>query len=113
MIKNNDKSVELKNSSDNLTAKDVIEGNNIKSVNFYVGQEIEVKPTGFKDYGVFCDCGEDFTGLLHISRITPNFVKNVSDYFTIGKPFKAKVIEVHEKTKKLSLSTKEFNLQVK
>ncbi|MGL5268484.1 MAG: S1 RNA-binding domain-containing protein [Spiroplasma sp.] len=113
MTKSNDKFVDLKNSTDSSVTKDVIEGSNTKSLNFFVDQEIEVTPTGFKEYGVFCDCGDGFTGLLHISRITTNFVKNVSDYFIIGKPFKARIIEVHEKTKKLSLSTKEFNLEVK
>lgn len=109
MIKSNDKSVESNPTDNSVT--DVIEGSNTKPVNFSVNQEIEVTPTGFKEYGVFCDCGNGYTGLVHISRITTKFVKNVSDYFTIGKPFTAKIIEIHEKTKKLSLSTKEFDLE--
>lgn len=109
MFKNDDKSVDLANTADNSVTENVIEGNT-KSVNFSVNQEIEVTPTGFKEYGVFCDCGNGYTGLVHISRITTKFVKNVSDYFVIGKPFMAKIIEVHEKNKKLSLSTKEFSL---
>ncbi len=82
-------------------------------VEFAVGQDIQVMPTGFKEYGVFCDCGNGISGLLHISRITTKFVKNVSDYFTIGKSFTARIIEVHNDSKKLSLSTKEFDLEVK
>lgn len=112
MIKIDDKAVEQDNTTDN-SVTDVIEGSNAKPVTFAVNQEIEVTPTGFKEYGVFCDCGNGYTGLVHISRITTKFVKNVSDYFTIGKPFTAKIIEVHEKTKKLSLSTKEFDLEAK
>lgn len=110
MIKNDDTSVELNGATESVT-ESVIEAENIKPVNFLVNQEIEVVPTGFKEYGVFCACPQGYTGLLHISRITTKFVKNVSDYFTIGKPFVAKIIEVHEKTKKLSLSTKEFDLE--
>lgn len=110
MIISNDKSVDIENTTDN-SVTDVIEGNSTKPVSFSVNQEIEVVPTGFKEYGVFCDCGNGYTGLVHISRITTKFVKNVSDYFTIGKPFTAKIIEIHEKTKKLSLSTKEFDLE--
>lgn len=108
MIQSNDKSVENGNTTENSTT-DVIAGQ--KPVTFSINQEIEVTPTGFKEYGVFCDCGNGYTGLVHISRITTKFVKNVSDYFVIGKPFTAKVIEIHEKDKKLSLSTKEFDLE--
>lgn len=113
MIKNNDNSVELENTTDNSVTEAVIEGKNENLISFSVGQEIEVTPTGFKEYGVFCDCGNGYTGLVHISRITTKFVKNVSDYFTIGKPFAAKIIEIHEQGKKLSLSTKEFDLEPK
>lgn len=113
MIENNDNSVELENTADNSVTEDVIKGNDEAIVSFSVGQDIEVTPTGFKEYGVFCDCGHGYTGLVHISRITTKFVKNVSDYFTIGKSFTARIIEVHEKGKKLSLSTKEFNLEPK
>lgn len=84
-----------------------------KQLVFAVNQDIQVTPTGFKEYGVFVDCGNGYTGLVHISRITPKFVRNVSDYFTIGQPFTAKVIEINETNKKLSLSTKEFNLESK
>lgn len=108
MIINNDKSAELNSASDNQ----VIDETTKKPV-FTVNQDIQVTPTGFKEYGVFCDCGNGYTGLVHISRITPKFVRNVSDYFTIGQPFTAKIIEINEANKKLSLSTKEFNLESK
>lgn len=103
---NNDKSVDLNNSTDNQTNDDTS-----KQSVFAVNQDIQVTPTGFKEYGVFVDCGNGYTGLVHISRITPKYVRNVSDYFTIGQPFTAKIIEINEANKKLSLSTKEFNLE--
>ncbi|MDQ7983197.1 MAG: S1 RNA-binding domain-containing protein [Spiroplasma sp.] len=108
MIIKNDKSVEHNSTTDNQ----VIDETSKKPL-FVVDQEIQVTPTGFKEYGVFCDCGNGYTGLLHISSITSKFVRNVSDYFTIGQPFTAKIKEVHEETKKLSLSTLAFNLESK
>lgn len=109
MLKNKDEIA----GNEELSANDNSEVVESKTVDFSVGQDIEVIPTGFKEYGVFCDCGNGFSGLVHISRITPNFVKNVSDYFTVGKPFTAKIIEVHNDKKQLSLSTKEFDIKVK
>lgn len=103
-----DKSVDFDNTTDNQANDDAA-----KQLVFAVNQDIQVTPTGFKEYGVFVDCGNGYTGLVHISRITPKFVRNVSDYFTIGQPFTAKVIEINEANKKLSLSTKEFNLESK
>ncbi|MCL8210027.1 S1 RNA-binding domain-containing protein [Spiroplasma attinicola] len=104
----NDKSVDFNNATDNQVSDDTS-----KQLVFAVNQDIQVTPTGFKEYGVFVDCGNGYTGLVHISRITPKFVRNVSDYFTIGQPFTARVIEINEANKKLSLSTKEFNLESK
>jgi|GEM_PF-951676 len=104
----NDKSVDFNNATDNQASDDTS-----KQLVFAVNQDIQVTPTGFKEYGVFVDCGNGYTGLVHISRITPKFVRNVSDYFTIGQPFTARVIEINEANKKLSLSTKEFNLESK
>ncbi|MCL6428676.1 hypothetical protein LT335_00223 [Spiroplasma sp. JKS002669] len=104
----NDKSVDLNNATDNQASDDTS-----KQLVFAVNQDIQVTPTGFKEYGVFVDCGNGYTGLVYISRITPKFVRNVSDYFTIGQPFTARVIEINEANKKLSLSTKEFNLESK
>ncbi len=103
-----DTSVDFNNTTDNQANDDTS-----KQLVFAVNQDIQVTPTGFKEYGVFVDCGNGYTGLVHISRITPKFVRNVSDYFTIGQPFTAKVIEINEANKKLSLSTKEFNLESK
>ena len=104
----NDKSVDFNNATDNQASDDTS-----KQLVFAVNQDIQVTPTGFKEYGVFVDCGNGYTGLVHISRITPKFVRNVSDYFTIGQSFTARVIEINEANKKLSLSTKEFNLESK
>lgn len=102
----------LKNNNE-IVGNEDLSSDNASKADFAIGQDIQVIPTGFKEYGVFCDCGNGYSGLLHISRITPKFVKNVNDYFTIGKSFTARIIEVHNDAKKLSLSTKEFDLEVK
>jgi len=84
-----------------------------KSMQFQVGDIILVNPTGFKQYGVFCKCPNGYTGLIHISRITTKFVRNVSDFFTIGQEIQAEITEIHPNEKKLSLSTKGQKLEEK
>ncbi|WP_338980527.1 S1 RNA-binding domain-containing protein [Spiroplasma endosymbiont of Lasioglossum malachurum] len=80
---------------------------------FQVGDIITVTPTGIKEFGVFCKCPNGFSGLIHISRITPKFVKNVSDYFTIGTSVKAEITGIDHTKQQLSLSTKEQGLVAK
>lgn len=75
-----------------------------------VGDIITVTPTGLKDFGVFCKCPNGFSGLIHISRITPKFVKSVSDYFTIGVDVQAEITAIDHAKSQLSLSTKEQGL---
>lgn len=78
-----------------------------------VGDVIIVTPTGIVPFGVFCKCPNGFTGLIHISRITTKFVKNVGDFFTIGIPVKAEITGIDHDKQQLSLSTKDQGLVAK
>lgn len=93
----------------NLVLNSQSDNNTIYSID----QEIEVTPTSFKEYGVFCDCKNGYKGLIHISNITLDYVKNVSDYFEINEPVKVKIIGIKEDKKQLELSTKVFDLKSK
>ncbi len=61
--------------------------------------------TGIESYGIFVNIDE-YTGLIHISEISENFVKDVHDYANIGDKIKAKVIEIDEDKHQLKLSIK-------
>lgn len=78
-----------------------------------VGDTITVIPTAIKEFGVFCKCPNRYSGLIHISRITTDFVKNVSDYFTIGISVQAVITGIDHTKQQLSLSTKEQGLIAK
>lgn len=52
--------------------------------------------TGVEDYGIFVSFDENSCGLVHISEISESFVKNVSDYASIGDSLTAKVLSVDE-----------------
>jgi hypothetical protein len=57
-----------------------------------------------KDYGAFVKLNDDVTGLLHISQISHNRVKNPAAALKVGEEIKVKVIGIKEG--KISLSKK-------
>lgn len=78
-----------------------------------IGDIIDVTVKNFTNYGVFADYTDGYKGLIHISNITNGFVKNAQEYFSIDEVVKAEVISVDEQSKKIGLSTKQFNLKAK
>lgn len=80
---------------------------------FNVGDVIETTIMNFANYGVFTDCGQGYKGLIHVSNIANEFVKNVQDYFSVNQVIKAEIVNIDHKNKKIGLSTKQFNIQSK
>lgn len=58
------------------------------------------------DFGAFIDIGVKHDGLVHISELSDNFVKNPSDVVSIGDIVKVKVIKIDLERQKVSLSMK-------
>ena len=58
------------------------------------------------DFGAFVDIGVKHDGLVHISELSENYVKNPSDVVSIGDIVKVKVIKIDENRQKVSLSMK-------
>ena len=74
-----------------------------------VNEIVKVEVTSIKPYGAFIKCG-NYTGLIHVSMINGNYIKNINDYFYVGQELYAKITEVDDKNKHISLSLKELNL---
>lgn len=72
-----------------------------------VGKIVDGKVTGLETYGIFVSI-DDYTGLVHISEISDNFVRNVNDYARVGDKIKVKILEIDEEKHQLKLSIKEF-----
>ena len=60
--------------------------------------------TGF---GAFVDIGIKEKGLVHISQIANEFIKNPADHLNVGQKVKVKVIGIDRPRKRISLSMKE------
>ena len=59
------------------------------------------------DFGAFVDIGVKHDGLVHISQLSNNFVKNPSDVVAVGDIVDVKVIGIDAEKQKVSLSMKE------
>lgn len=68
--------------------------------------------TGIENYGIFMSFDEYYSGLIHISEISNNFVRNINDYVNIGETIKAKILEVDHEQCQLKLSIKDINYRI-
>ena len=77
-----------------------------------VGAIVEGKVTGFTAFGAFVDLEGGKKGMVHISEVALEFVKDIKDHLTVGQTVKVKVISVADDGK-ISLSIKKAMEQPK
>ncbi|MEH7416724.1 S1 domain-containing RNA-binding protein [Neobacillus drentensis] len=70
-----------------------------------VGSKLQGKVTGITKFGAFVELPDGSTGLVHISEVADNYVKDINDHFKVGDQVEVKVINV-EKDGKIGLSIK-------
>ncbi|MBO1004445.1 S1 domain-containing RNA-binding protein [Pseudogracilibacillus auburnensis] len=70
-----------------------------------VGSKLQGKVTGITNFGAFVELEKGTTGLVHISEVADNYVKDINEHLTVGEEIKVKVINV-EKDGKIGLSIK-------
>lgn len=58
------------------------------------------------DFGAFVDIGVKHDGLVHISEMSNNYIKNPSDIVSVGDIIKVKVIKIDKERQKVGLSMK-------
>lgn len=72
---------------------------------YEVGEVVTGKVTGIQPYGAFVALDESTQGLVHISEITYGYVRNVEDFFKVGDIIQVKILDIDERSEKISLST--------
>ncbi len=70
------------------------------------GKIVQGIVTGITSYGIFVSFDEYFSGLIHISEVSHNFVKDIHDFVEIGENIYVEILEVDEEQNKLKLSIK-------
>lgn len=73
------------------------------------GQIVEGVITGIQPYGAFVVIDESTTGLIHISEISDEFVRDIRHFVAQGERIIAKVIDISEGPGQLRLSLKALN----
>jgi predicted RNA-binding protein with RPS1 domain len=68
--------------------------------------ELEGKVTRLESFGAFVDIGSERDGLVHISQITHDYIKDLEEALTIGDTVKVKVLKVNRKKRQVDLSIK-------
>lgn len=70
-----------------------------------VGSKLQGKVTGITNFGAFVELPEGKTGLVHISEVADNYVKDINDHLSQGDQVEVKVINVGDDGK-IGLSIK-------
>ncbi|MDR2163574.1 MAG: bifunctional 4-hydroxy-3-methylbut-2-enyl diphosphate reductase/30S ribosomal protein S1 [Clostridiales Family XIII bacterium] len=74
---------------------------------YQVGQTISGKAVQIKDYGVFVELEPGLDGLVHISEIAYKRVNNIEDEITVGQEISAKILDIDQNRRRISLSIKD------
>ena len=80
--------------------------------NYKVGDITTGCVTGIEKYGIFVSLDNYYSGLIHISEISDDFVKNVNDYVHIGETIKVRILEVNSEECHLKLSIKNLDYRL-
>ncbi|WP_096441123.1 S1 domain-containing RNA-binding protein [Alteribacter populi] len=68
-----------------------------------VGSKLKGKVTGITNFGAFVELPGGSTGLVHISEVADNYVKDINEHLTVGDEVEVKVLNV-ESDGKIGLS---------
>src|SRR5690625_2908452 len=72
--------------------------------NYEAGQVLEGKVTGIQPYGAFVALDGETQGLVHISEVTHDYIKDINEHLAVGDEVKVKVLNVDDAQNKVSLS---------
>lgn len=74
-------------------------------MDYNIGQIVEGEITGIQPYGAFVKFDEHY-GLIHISEISKDYIKDIHHFLTIHQKIKVKILEMDEENGHYKLSLK-------
>lgn len=81
----------------------------ISVADYKKGNLVKATVTGIESYGIFVSLDEYYSGLIHISEVSHDFVHNIHDFVKIGEEIQVQILEVDEEQSQLKLSIKNIN----
>lgn len=79
---------------------------------YQIGNIITGCVTGIEKYGIFVSFDNNYSGLIHISEISDDFVRNINDYVNLGETIKVEVIGLDTNNHHLKLSIKNIDYRI-
>ena len=76
------------------------------SENYAVGTVVEGKVARMTDFGAFVELAPGVDALLHVSQISKAHVDKPSDVLSVGQVITARIVDLNEADRKISLSMK-------
>ncbi len=76
---------------------------------YIVGGIVKGQVTGIEKYGAFVNFTNNYTGLIHISEVSNDFVNDVHDFLEVGQYVYCQILDVDEENLQLKLSIKNIN----
>ena len=73
---------------------------------YQVGQIVTGVVTGIQPYGAFVYIDEQHSGLIHISEISEDFVRDVRYFVKVGETLRLKIVDIDAVSGQLRLSLK-------
>jgi small subunit ribosomal protein S1 len=73
---------------------------------------VKGKVTRLEKFGAFVDIGAERPGLIHISELTHDYIKDVNDVVKEGDEVEVKILEIDRKKKQIKLSRKALEERV-
>lgn len=79
----------------------------VKNEDLIPGAMFTGKVRSIQPFGAFIDFGAFTDGLVHVSRLSDNFVKDVGSFVSVGQEVKVRLIEANAETGRISLTMRE------
>ena len=76
---------------------------------YKAGSIVKGQVTGIEKYGAFVNIDCNYSGLIHISEVSNDFVSDIHNFLEIGEIVYCQILEVNEEDGQLKLSIKNIN----
>lgn len=76
---------------------------------YQLNDVVEGTVSGIANFGAFIDLPDGTRGLVYISEISDDYVKNIGNYLSVGQKVKVAIIEQNEEKGRIALSIRKAN----
>lgn len=79
---------------------------------YKVGKIVKGNITGVEKYGIFVSLDNFYSGLVHISEVSNDYVRDINKFGEVGETIYVKVLSVDEDTNHVKLSIKDIDYRI-